>query len=451
MNAIGTAILSLTLLFVVFGSRRLAAGAFLVSIVYLTQHQQVDLLGINLYALRFVELALLARLLVRSEINSFRPTIFDWLMPAQILYVTVVYCVFREDGIAFRIGSAIDSLICYFAVRTLITSTEDLLAFLRLSALILLPYAILVTYESFTGKNPFSVIGGRIGGPDMIRGDRMRAAGTFRHASLLGTLGATFLPLFAALLFDRTTRRTGIIGVCSAALIVFASNSGAPLSCALIALAGWAAWPLRRRLRLLQFAALALFVTLVSLMKAPVWYLVAKVSSITGGDGWHRSRLMEQAYNSMADWWAVGMPITKTRDWFPYFIEKTGAADITNLFVSYGLNGGLIAMGLLLTTLIVGFVQVGRGLRLARSINPTPVLQEKLLWSLGVVLLIHIFNWIGITYFDQSYALWCLHAGVLASLTAPYPLLLQTRIRQREKRQRAQSADPRSDTSVASV
>ncbi len=43
---------------------------------------------------------------------------------------------------------------------------------------------------------------------------------------------------------------------------------------------------------------------------------------------------------------------------------------------------------------------------LVRQVSPEPCEVEFLLWGLGVMLLGHIANWIGITYFDQFYLIW---------------------------------------------
>ena len=43
-----------------------------------------------------------------------------------------------------------------------------------------------------------------------------------------------------------------------------------------------------------------------------------------------------------------------------------------------------------------------------------------MLWGLGVVLALHIMNWLGITYFDQTYLLWFMQLAMVSNLTDEY-------------------------------
>jgi hypothetical protein len=151
-------------------------------------------------------------------------------------------------------------------------------------------------------------------------------------------------------------------------------------------------------------------------MKAPIWYLPAKASALSGGDGWHRSYLMDVAFKNADKWWVAGMSIHDTAGWFPYDLESTGGADITNQFLAFALTGGMISMILFIALLVLAFRQLGRAIR-AVSESHTPSSKEHLLWGLAVMLGAHVFNWFGITYFDQTYLIWFLQLAAITNLS----------------------------------
>jgi len=151
-------------------------------------------------------------------------------------------------------------------------------------------------------------------------------------------------------------------------------------------------------------------------MKAPIWYLPAKISSFTGGDGWHRSYLMDVAFQHLDKWWLAGMPIKETAGWFAYDLEATGGADMTNQFLTFGIVAGLAAMVTFIFMLVRAFSLLGIALATNRSNDGESSQTELLLWGLGTALAAHIVNWIGITYFDQIYAVWFLHLAAISSL-----------------------------------
>ena len=152
-------------------------------------------------------------------------------------------------------------------------------------------------------------------------------------------------------------------------------------------------------------------------MKAPIWYLPAKVSSLSGGDGWHRSYLLEMAYKNLGKWWFAGMGIEQTRDWFPYNLEATGGADMTNTYLGFGITAGLLAMGLFITLLVVVFKTLGKALALVGESGRTNKETAFLLWGFGVMIAGHATNWLGIIYFDQTYVLWFMQLAIISSVT----------------------------------
>ena len=109
-----------------------------------------------------------------------------------------------------------------------------------------------------------------------MRDGQLRALGSFRNASSLGTLGASLLPLYVALAWDRDDRISAGLGVGIACAIVYYSNSGGPASAAAVGLLAWLAWPLRHNMRRVRVLLALTLASLALAMQAPIWYLPAR-------------------------------------------------------------------------------------------------------------------------------------------------------------------------------
>ena len=81
MTGVGVT-LTITFIFAVFAlPRKYAALAFVAAVLYITQGQAVELMGINMMAIRFVEFAAAIRVLVRQEHSTVQLTPSDkWLI-----------------------------------------------------------------------------------------------------------------------------------------------------------------------------------------------------------------------------------------------------------------------------------------------------------------------------------------------------------------------------------
>ena len=417
MNLIGAFVLLLAITLVLSGSRSRALLGMMVGVLFLTEGQQIEIAGFNLYAFRFVELAGFARVMVRREFSFARLNRIDRTLLLLYACETVAFVVRSTDSLFNQLGTAVDAFLCYFAFRGLVGELDDFRSFLRTFLILLCPYVLLLLYESFTGKNPFFMaMGGAVYG-DWMRGSRPRCLGSFRHPSLLGTLGATFFPLYIGLAYQEAMRKYAWLGMFLCLAIVWAANSGSPLCCLAVGVAGWFFWRVRTKMKLVRWIMLVGVVILALTMEAPIWYLPAKVSMITGGDGWHRSYLLDVAFRNFDKWWLLGMSLRDTNGWFPYNLTATGGADITNQFLYHGLMGGILAIILFIALLCRSFGNLGKALALIRAGSSRPSDTEYFLWGLGVMLAAHMFNWLGTAYFDQTYAIWFLQLAAISNIS----------------------------------
>jgi hypothetical protein len=313
------------------------------------------------------------------------------------------------------VGVALDVLLCFFSFRGLLRDADELRWFLKAFLVLLAPYVVLLGIELITHHNLFAVLGAEAAA-GWQRGGRTRCTGSFRHPDLLGTLGSSFFPLYIALFFDREQRKAALFGIILCLGIVVASNSGGPLCSIGVGTLGWLLWQMRNKMRMVRWAMLGMLGFMAMIMKAPVWYLLARVSALAGGSGWHRAYLIDMAVQHLREWWFAGMPMTDTFGWFPYNLEATGGADITNEFLSFGIKAGLVAVIIFVILQIRCYKSLGNALAAVRGESGAPSDNEYLLWGLGVVLTVHMVNWFGVTYFDQMYVVWILQLAAISCI-----------------------------------
>ena len=134
-------------------------------------------------------------------------------------------------------------------------------------------------------------------------------------------------------------------------------------------------------------------------MKAPVYYIIARINLVGGSTGWHRSALIESAFNHLQEWWFAGTDYT--RHWMPTGVSwSPDHTDITNHYIQMGVIGGLPLMFLFIAILVKGFSFVGQTVGQSSDL---PSETRFMVWALGSALFTHAATFISVSYFDQSY------------------------------------------------
>ena len=195
MNFLGLIILTVLIFLVLGGSRRTALVGMMAGVLYLTQAQQIEALGFNFYAIRFLELAGFVRVMSRHEFSFRELNGIDRALLLLYGYTAVVFLLRSREGVGNQVGMGVDAFLCYFTFRGLVGGVDDLFWFLRALVLLLAPYALLVVIESATGHNLFSVLGGITGGSNWMRHGRPRCFGSFRQPDTLGMFGRLLFAL----------------------------------------------------------------------------------------------------------------------------------------------------------------------------------------------------------------------------------------------------------------
>jgi hypothetical protein len=329
-----------------------------------------------------------------------------------------VFVLRSHEDIAYRVGVLVDASLCYFSFRGLIQEPDDIRRFLKSFLFLVIPFVLCVSFETLKSQNPFELLG-KFDPAGYTRNGRQRAFGSFMHPSLVGTVGAAFVPLYLALGYRASARKIAIVGIGLCLVIVWAANSGAPISCLLFAAVGWFFWRIRTKMQLVRRIVVGSIVVLALVMKSPIWYLPTHLSDFTGGDGYHRSYLLDIAFQNVRKWGLAGMPLEETADWFPTQLAW-GVADMTDQYISFGVTAGLGAMALFIAIFVRGFSRLGRAMNAVRLAIGSPSEAEFLLWGLGVVLLVHAGNLFGISYYDQSFALWYMHLAMISGMSELY-------------------------------
>lgn len=412
MHPIGVILLLVMLYFVAFSARRSALIAMVAGVLYLTQGQSIDVFGLNLFAVRVLGLVLFVRVLARREFLFSDLNRIDHAVLMLYAYTTVVFLLRSSDGHAAAIALALDACFCYFGFRGLVTREADLRWLLRILVVLLVPYVFLIGIERVTGNNPFMFMGGISGG--WVRDGATRCMGSFRYPVSLGTFAASFLALYIGQWHSKADRKYAWFGIGFCLWIVWATNSGGSLSAAAVALVGWMFWYARKDMRLVRWGIVGVLVALAFAMKAPVWYILTR--GPFGGDSWHRAYLIDVALRNIGKWWFAGMSLQETANWFHHIINE--GADITNHYLVFGLSAGVGAIVLLIVLLSRAFRLIGAAFAKLRAAAAGESSTGFMLWGLGVMMTVHVINWLGVSYFDQVYVVWFFQLAAVASITA---------------------------------
>ncbi len=380
---------------------------------YIPLGQALLLAGLHFYVLRVLILFGVVRIALRGELVEIRPNRIDAILISGVLVETFLFVLFdgTNTTLTGRLGAAYDALGTYTLVRASIKSTDDALALVNACAVVTIPVAIPFFMESTSGHNPFAALGG-VSPLSEIRNGHVRCSGPFRHAILAGTFGATMMPLFVgALRAGKGSRLLAALAIASSTTVVITSRSSGPLSAFAVACMGLAMWPLRGMMRLVRWGMVLGLLTLAVVMKQPIWFLIARVSDLTGGGGWYRSGLIDAAVRHFDEWWLVGTGYTA--HWMATgAIVDPNSADLVNEFVFQGVNGGILAVILLVSLIVKCFKTAG----IAARTSTHPVRTQFAIWSMGCALLAHVTSFFSVSYFDQIVIFWYLVIGLIVGV-----------------------------------
>ena len=389
---------------ILFGPRPWVLPAILTLTVFVSMRFHVLVFGLNFYFARLLLPFAWARVLAKGEHRGFQFLPMDRAFILFCCSMVLVETLRRGwPGLVYSAANSLyDAPGVYFLGRILLREGRDIKQVIASLAVICSVVAGFMLAERLTRHNFLASLGaiqevqGREGRP--------RCQATFSHPVLAGTYGAVLLPLFIACWWQGPgMKKLGIAGAIASTIMAVTSGSGGPLMTYAAMLTGLFMWPLRHRMRIVRWGILFTLLGLHLVMKAPVWALIARVSSVTGGSGYHRFNLLDEFITHAGDWWLVGID-TIHWGWL--------TDDVANHYCIIAKHGGLLALVLFIRLLAAGFREVGIGRNEAGADWPT----ELLVWAFGAVLFGHVVTFLGTSYFDQTGVLWYLTLAILASL-----------------------------------
>ncbi len=389
----------------------------LVGACYMTLGQGIEVGPFNFTIIRILIGAGLLRLLLRGERLAGGLNRMDRLMMLWAVWAVVSVPLLNDlsgeldssDEYIFRLGLVYNTCGLYFLLRALCHTLEDVVGLCRMIALLLAPLAIEMVLEMASGSNLFAAFGGVPEISDMRQG-RFRAQGPFSHAILAGTVGAVSIPLLIGIW--RLQRPFAIVGSIACVTMVVTCASSGPIMSLLAAVVSLWMWKHREKMGLVRKAAVFGYIALDIFMKAPAYFVLARMDIVGGSTGWHRAALIETAIEHFNEWWLGGTNFT--RHWLPTGVSwSPNHTDITNHYLHLGVIGGMPLVIIFFAILVKGFSFIGQ---ILRNRPDLPAESQFLVWALGSSLFVHATTFVSVAYFDQSFVLIYVTLGAISSL-----------------------------------
>lgn len=411
LNGIGLGFTLLNCLLILLLPRRYALVPVIILTCYMTMGQRLMVADANFTMIRVLTFAGWVRILIRGEMRRLKLNAIDWALMAWMLSNIVMHTLLWQTGQEFvnRLGHAYDAIGLYFLFRFLIRNLNEVARTVRMLAVLIVPLAGFMLAEKLTGKNAFGIFGG-VMEFTRIRDGALRCQGPFAHPILAGTFGATLIPLFIGVWYGKRNKVLAVAAIVACLVITFTTASSGPVLAACAGIAASLTWYKRRWMRKIRWAAAFGLIGLQLVMKAPVWFLMARVDIFGGSTGYHRAWLFDTAVQHFSEWWLFG--IKNSGVWDPML------TDVTNQYLLQGFEGGLLTLVLFLAIIVLCFRGVGIAVRLSAGIEP---LNSRLvIWSLGASLFAHALGFLSISYFDQNEVTWYMLLAMISIAAAPY-------------------------------
>lgn len=386
------------------------SGAFL---IWLTA--QFYFAGVHWLALRVLILVAFVRVVFsrpqgEDKRSRFAGGVTEIDRAFLICVLTQAICVvllFRQtEALVNQFGFLIDFLGGYFVVRFLIRDENDLYRGLKSLAVLSVILASGMIVEQLKLTNYFALVAGLARTPD-IREGKIRSQGVFQHAILAGTVAATWIPLFILLWRNGKSRLLAGLGLMGATVMTITSQSSTPLLAYAASILGLCMWPLRVRMKMIRRGLVAAVLLLALVMKAPVWFLIARIDLTGGSSGYHRALIVDQFIRHFWDWWLIGVKDPSQWGWDLW--------DVQNQYVAAGESGGLIAFCYFVVLVVRSFIRLGNARRKSEGNKQ----DEWVFWLVGCAFFSNAIAFIGANYFDQSRISWFLILAAIGAVTVP--------------------------------
>jgi hypothetical protein len=403
-------LLAIVLFFVL--PRKYVLVPVLVTMFLIPAGQQFFVAGVHLFVCRILLLLAFIRALISrvpKEKSSYAggwnsiDTAFTYYVGITSAATLILYP--DVGALVNQIGYLWDYLIGYLLLRSLIRNEKDTFLAIKCFAGLMVLLAIAMEIEQMKMVNVFGLLGGVATVPE-VREGKIRSQAVFQHALTAGTFAATAIPLFFLLWKNGKTKVLTIVGVVAATVMTIATQTSTSLITYGAAIVGVLLWPIRKKMKMVRRGLVAGIIGLHLVMKAPVWFLIARVDLTGSSSSYHRAELIDQFVNHFSSWWLIGTKDAATWGWDMW--------DAQNMFVSVGEAGGLAALVFYILVISRSFARLGDARKQAIDKN-----QEWFIWFLGAALFANVVAFFGVNYFDQSRMAWFALIAMICACTTP--------------------------------
>jgi len=406
LHAVGVSVLVVLVIIALKVPRHYLAMPLLFLTVSIPSAQRVVVATLDFNFVKILVLVCLARIYSNKKAYKFHLEKPDIILNYWMFWSIFSYGILVGgfSGVVTRTGFMITAVGSYYIGRACIRTAEDIKRVTIFIGLLAIPMVFFFLIERGTGKNMFSIFGGV---PDitLIRKGRLRCQGPFSHPIMAGVFWASFLPWLGALWFSKAVAMYKIAIFIGCVVIIIANTaSSTPVMAVLFTLLGFYIFTIRHKLPFIRKSMVLILISLHLVMEKPVWHLISRIDISGGSTGWHRYHLIQEAINHIGEWWLVGL--RSTAHW------GYGLEDVTNQYLLEGVRGGLAGMVLFTVFLFKIFTIIGRAIKVADS-------KEELwiYWASGVMLFVHMMNFLAVSYFGQVTSAFFLLLGGVVSVT----------------------------------
>jgi len=392
--------------------RKYAVAPLIVGIFLVPQGQQFLAGGVHLFVSRLLVLGAFVRAMTSRAPNQKSLYAGGWMTidTACVSYMVIVAVAtvmqfMSAPAIINQVGYLWDCVLGYLTLRMLIRDERDAMLAIKCLAGLTVIFTVTMFIEQSKMMNVFGLLGGVQPVPE-VRDGKTRAQGVFQHALTAGAFGATAIPLFLLMWKKRSARWLSVLGMVGGTLMVMATQTSTSLMTEAAAIVAICMWPFRKKMKNVRMGIVGVIIALSLVMKAPVWFLIARIDLTGSSSSYHRAELIDQFVNHFSSWWLMGT--TAAASW------GLDMWDAQNMYVSIGEAGGLAALVFYILVISRSFGRVGNARKRAKTKQ-----QEWMFWLLGCALFAHVVAFFGVNYFDQVRMTWFLLISIICAVTVP--------------------------------
>ena len=388
--------------------RKYVIVPLILGILLIPYGQNLYLGGFHLYMSRLLILigwirAVLPR---RSPSHTFLAGGFNVLDKVFLIWalcraLAIILLAGQMAAVTNQFGFLWDAVGAYFLFRSLVESEEDVPRIIKALAFVAVIASVGMIYEQMKGQNLFAFLGGVRAIPEVRQG-RIRSQAFFGHALLAGAYGATTFSLLLWLWKRNRSWFVPVIGMVACCVMAYTAATSTPLLALAGAILALCLWPLRGHMRMVRWGIVVMLVGLHLVMKAPVWFLLARIDVAGGSTGYGRAMLIDNFVRHFGEWYLIGTKSNSNWGWDMW--------DQCNQFVAEGESGGLVVFVCFVAMFCIAYRWIGK----ARKSVEGDRNREWQFWILGAALFAQTLCFFGVDYFDQMKFAWYLFLAIIS-------------------------------------